>query len=55
MLPSLDGGEYQLPGKRSARCTARQRAATRMRPLLLVQQRWLARIDSFFFARQRAL
>jgi len=55
MLPCLDGGECQGPEKRSARRIGRQRAATRMRPLLLVQQRWLAQIDSFFFARQRAL
>ena len=55
MLPCLDGGECQGPEKRSARRIGRQRAATRMRPRLLVQQRWLAQIDSFFFARQRAL
>jgi hypothetical protein len=55
MLPCLDGGECQGPEKRSARRIAWQRAATRMRPLLLMRQRWLARIDSFFFARQRAL
>ena len=40
MLPCLDGGECQGPEKRSARRIGRQRAATRMRPLLLVQQRY---------------
>src|SRR5258708_27787251 len=55
MLPCLDGEECQGPEKRSAQRIAPQRAATRMRPLLWVQQRWSAQIDSFFFARQRAL
>src|SRR5258708_35258666 len=55
MLPSPDDEGCQDPDKRSARRTARQHAVTRRRPPLLVQQRWSTQIDSFFFARQRAL